>query len=527
MNTNTPEMSEYQFRDLIKFFNDKFEESDKPQQVWSANTVANIPLIKNGNSIWTTKNMFQGEKEKCIVIVGASPKGKEDIKFLKELDDRFILIVVNSALKMVLREGIKPHYVIMVDGYDLHMTQHLDIDNGEYPFTSKDLTLITTNASSPKAIKKWKGPIIWAPYYSIDLPLRPKIRRLLGRKSPSGGNAFSYAASMAYDVWDARMFIYIGNELCYDDKYYADKRSKWEKKDTYHFKVIDVLGRERYTNIPLYQYKVWMEKMIGELPHCVFIDTSDGLLGTSAPSVLHMTVPQAIEEVKKAFDLRYNTDTDWHKKEKSRYDLAYKIGGYCPYHGHNMWKKLFKLIDFTKMKTAIDIGCGFGQGVAMCRNKGVEAYGIDISTSLEPYWDMGNITKFCKVASADDIPFEDEKFDLVFSADMLEHIPEESIPKVFSEMYRVGRRDFVFEICTIPAVTKFAIDGSEPHLCVKDMDWWIDRIKESGVKIHKTVLSVDQTHLTVVGSKGGKNGSSLPRNSVFFQHRQKMQPGAY
>lgn len=519
MNTSTPEMNEYQFRDMIHFFNKKFEEGD-PQAAWTKATQINLPRIKKENGIRTTRNQFQGEKEKCIVIVGASPKAKEDVKFLKELDDKFVLVVVNSALKMVLKEGVKPDYVIMIDSYDPHMVSHLDIDNGEYPYTSKDLTLITTNASSYKAIAKWKGPILWCPYYSIDPFLRPQIRKMLGRKIPAGGNSFSFAASLAYDVWDARMFIFVGNELCYDDHYYADKRSKWEKRNIVHFKVNDVKGRERYTNIPLYQYKMWMEKMMGELPHCVFIDTSDGILGTNAPGLSHMGLPDAIREVKSAFALRYNTDMDWRSREKIKYDIAYNVGGYCPYHGKDMWKRLFKLVDFGKLKTALDVGCGFGQGIAMCRNKGIEAYGCDISSGLTPYWGMANIVPFCRVASADQIPFEDGKFDLVVCVDVLEHIPEEAVSASFAEMARVGKMDFVYEICTIPAVTKFAVGHGEPHICVKPLDWWVEKVRESGLNIHQKVMSSDQTHVTIIASKGGKDGGPPPRKSVFHKEQE-------
>ena len=495
-------MNEYQFRNTVQFLNDKFEESN-PREWWSEQTRRNLPLITKDKSAWNFIDLYTGENEKVIVIVGASPSLKDNIEYLKQLDDKYIIMVSNSAAKILLDNGIKPHYVISIDAADIIAKRDLDFD-------TSGMTLITSNASSNKVVKKWKGDIIWASCYAIESSLKPKVRRLLGRRVPMGGNTSSFATSLAYEVFGARMFIFVGNEYCYDEQYYCHRRSQWEKKSVTHFRCKDVLGRERFTNIPLYQYKMWIEKMITEVPFCTFIDTSYGILGTDCEKLKIMDLPDAMRFIDSAFGAKEAAKTDWRLREQLRYDMEYAGGSYNPTQGRKVWESLFRRCDASKIKTALDVGCGFGQGVAICRNKGIEAWGIDISRGLAPYWQMGNITQFCKVSSADNIPFPDNYFDLVVSVDVLEHIPEEGIDDVLEEIYRVGNSDFLLAICIIPAVSKMH-DGSEPHVLLKPIDWWRDKLNDIGFIAQQFSLSESQTHLILAATKHEEKPMLLKR----------------
>lgn len=486
-------MNEYQYFDTIKWLNDKFEESG-PRERWSECTRLNLPLIDKKMSVHKFKDIYFGEKEKVIVVVGASPRLNEDVEYLKKLDDKYVIMVSNSAAKFLVDNGIKPHYVVSIDADDIIATRDLDFD-------TSDLTLITTNASSPEVIKRWKGKILWSSCYSIDPELKPAVRQLLGKRVLLGGNTSTFATSLAFDIFGARIFIFVANEYCYDDQYYAHRRSKWEEENVTHFRTKDVLGRDRLTNFPLYQYKIWLEKMVDQLTFCTFIDTSFGMLGTDCQRLRSMKFPEAIDFVNESFRIKELAKTDWHVREKLRYDAEYSYRTYQPNHGKKAWRWILSKRDHSRIKTALDVGCGFGQGVAMSRNKGMETYGVDISDSLTPYWEMGNIVPFCRVCSADSLPFDDGKFDLVVSFDVLEHIPEEGIDDVLREMYRVGRNDFLFSICIIPAISKMS-DGSEPHVLIRPIEWWREKLESIGFHSHFTVLSIAQTHIVVHLTKG-------------------------
>ena len=84
-----------------------------------------------------------------------------------------------------------------------------------------------------------------------------------------------------------------------------------------------------------------------------------------------------------------------------------------------------------------DIGCGSGRIAAEIARIGEPVVGIDV--------DPGRIVQFSEVdadthgicASATDIPFPDERFELVNSYTVYEHIPERIIHRYLRELYRI------------------------------------------------------------------------------------------
>jgi len=526
-------MNMHQFKQSVQFFNDMHDKYGNPTEMWSENTKRNLPRIHRDRSIWRFEGLLEGEKEKAVVLIGASPSLKENIEKLKALDDNFITIVANSALKFLLENGIKPDYVIAIDGDKGNLVGHLDYYLGQTGDLERhlncdndDLTLISSNATAPEAVDVWKGDVYWLPYYAIDKDLKKKVRRRLGKTVPCGGNTMTTAAAMAYMVFGARTIIFVGNEYCYDEQYYVDKDSKWEDPRIMHFKVFDSRGRKRYTNIPLHCYAQWLEKMAIDGYDCNMIDTSFGILGTNDSKIIAMDLSEAIEKVKESFRKKELAKTDWRAREQLRYNAAYQTGDYLADNGRLIWNQIFDIYDLSKIKTVLDVGCGLGAGVAMCRNEGIEAYGIDIAEPAREYWDMANISQFCQIASADEMPFPDNRFDFVICTEVMEHIPEEGVLDVLKEIYRVGRNTFVLTICLKPAVYKMPHDGSEPHICIKSVEWWYKKIEEAGFNVILPTLARSQVNLIIIAMKGENDEGILSSNDMFLQPKRTMHsPG--
>lgn len=79
-------------------------------------------------------------------------------------------------------------------------------------------------------------------------------------------------------------------------------------------------------------------------------------------------------------------------------------------------KALRQALGTLNISTAIDVGCGLGHTLAVFKNLGIEALGIDVSPAA---------VKICKShgLNAEQKKIEDvnEKYDLVFSDGLLEH----------------------------------------------------------------------------------------------------------
>jgi ubiquinone/menaquinone biosynthesis C-methylase UbiE len=97
------------------------------------------------------------------------------------------------------------------------------------------------------------------------------------------------------------------------------------------------------------------------------------------------------------------------------------------------------LHDIVQDQVTLEIGCGAGDFSNHLAKLGAHVTGIDFSpTAVEIAGSKAKAqslpTKFL-VADAQHLPFENETFDLIFSCECLEHIPN---PKLaLSEMYRV------------------------------------------------------------------------------------------
>lgn len=517
-------MNTAQFRQTINFFNDMHMEKGEPQEMWSDNTRRNIPRIKKKDSVYSHVGIFDGDSEKAVVLVGASPSLRDDVEKLKELDENFVIIVANSALKFLLEHDVKPEYVIAIDGDKSNLVGHLDCEN-------RDMTLITSNAVAPEIFDVWDGKVIWTPYYSIDKKLKSKVRYRLGRKISVGGNAMTTAAVVSYSIFHANTLIFVGNECCYDEQYYVDKKSMWEDGDKMVFKVYDSKGRERYTNVPLHLYAQWLEKMAHEAPEGNLIDTSFGLLGAEKGSSFHVVeLSDIIKQVKDSFEMKKLAKDDWRIRERLRYDKAWLTKEYIPKVGGKNWISILKKFNFSKVKTALDVGCGIGEAVKMMRKIGIEAEGIDISQYALPVWEKNEVDKYCYVCSADEMPFPDNKYDFVSCTDVMEHIPEEGVQDVLKEIYRVGNNSFLFIISLISAVHKLP-DGSEPHVCVKSEHWWFDELEKAGFHVGDSHVSHDAEKgdekfaVIFFAIKGEKNDSIMSINDLYLQQEGIVHPG--
>jgi len=291
-------MNIHQWRTQIKSFNKQFEKHTDIREQWDENIKENFPRFKKEMSIWNLEWLFY-KQEKAVVLVGSSPRLAKDVEKLKELDDRFCIICANSSLKYLIRHGVIPDYCICIDSDHIDIPQHIDIDRD-------DITLLASTVIYGKALDKWKGPVYFLPYYSVDKEMKKKVRRKLGKGVPSGGNSITEAMYIGTIIFGARTVIFVANEYCFDSvkDYYADKQAAKQEKMGIIYPILDILQRNRWTQPAHYIYSQWTEKICADLsPPGFFIDTSFGILGKEKGSVINiMELSEAIEKVKKAFD---------------------------------------------------------------------------------------------------------------------------------------------------------------------------------------------------------------------------------
>lgn len=188
-------------------------------------------------------------------------------------------------------------------------------------------------------------------------------------------------------------------------------------------------------------------------------------------------------------------------KEIEKYDIAYADESYGS-RGANMGLHyIVNLCDSIKFKSVLDVGCGPGWCVTEFLKRKYITRGVEPCEYLHKHELRVlaglDIVKKCK---ADKLPFNAETFDLVFSTDVLEHIPEEESKKAIREMIRVSKK-YIF--CTISFIKAVCFPKLKLHCNLHPHDWWAKEFERYRVKKVKI-----ETPLYLTVKARNKNRSS-------------------
>lgn len=116
------------------------------------------------------------------------------------------------------------------------------------------------------------------------------------------------------------------------------------------------------------------------------------------------------------------------------FDIEYYRGIWAGVHRHDYCEDLANLLvrKYGQCRL-LDVGTGCGYLVKKLREKGCDAMGVDLSKFAVAN-SHGNVLE----ASVLDLPFQDKRFDVVYSQGLWENILESDVDQAWSECLRVG-----------------------------------------------------------------------------------------
>lgn len=101
----------------------------------------------------------------------------------------------------------------------------------------------------------------------------------------------------------------------------------------------------------------------------------------------------------------------------------------------NYWTQIHEVLEFNP-ESVLEVGVGSKTVYNILKKQVSKIIGLDINTSLEP--DI--------VGSVEKIPLQDTSVDVTLAAEILEHLPFESLEGCIKEIYRVSRKGAVISL---------------------------------------------------------------------------------
>ncbi len=149
-----------------------------------------------------------------------------------------------------------------------------------------------------------------------------------------------------------------------------------------------------------------------------------------------------IEEVLEMKDAKEKSVSAFNRQSKT-YDRDIKGE-----HARKLYPKLLNVLSTINYSSALDLGCGTGEVMKLILDADPSKLlnGIDLSDHMLEMAKrkLGDRVKLT-LGDSEDLPFDDETFDLVYCNDSFHHYPNPI--KVFSEVARVLRSGGCFLIC--------------------------------------------------------------------------------
>lgn len=264
------------------------------QNEFAMNFFQNLWECLNGYSMDTLKcrmkQKFEVEKYPAIVV-SAGPSLDKNIHELKKAKNRAYIIVVDTALKAVLRAGIIPDIAVTVDPH-----KPLVLFEDE---RIAELPMLVCLSSNTEVLHKHKGKKIF--FGESESYLADICKKYKKELSPleSGGSVANNAFSLAKYLGFQKIFL-VGQDLAYPDQkghtsaaYDDEQKNRIDVTENKYIEVEDIYGGKVWTEGNMDAYRMWFETQIVRYSELHVIDATEG--GAKIHGTEIMTLREAIQ----------------------------------------------------------------------------------------------------------------------------------------------------------------------------------------------------------------------------------------
>ncbi len=225
-------------RGLLGYYRGSFGALAVFKNMWQENSMDNIVTVAAQPGIKDLRGIF---KDIPAIIVSAGPSLVDDLDVLREAKGRIPIFCVGTAYKALIRGGIRPDFVVVVDAKEKVIEQIEGVD-------TKDVYLFAADFVNHQVVEMFYPRVFF--FSSPDNPfsmLLPASQRRKGKVYPGGSvahAAIDIAVKMGFNP-----IIMIGQDLSYRDNRTHAEGTIYENK------------RVRYSNDKEFKEKgfVWLK----------------------------------------------------------------------------------------------------------------------------------------------------------------------------------------------------------------------------------------------------------------------------
>ncbi|MCR5418309.1 MAG: DUF115 domain-containing protein [Lachnospiraceae bacterium] len=199
-----------------------------------------------------------------VIIVAAGPSLSKNVKELKAVGDKALLVVVSRAAEMVVENGVRPHLTAVADS--LVGEEYLAFDK------NRELLLLMNTKGEMNQQKSYSGKLI---YESVNPALFPVSRYTrLVYNYPNGGsvatNAFGLFVTAGF-----KTVILVGQDLAYSNEGFSHINGEREESSSDQL-VEGIDGQMIETRGDWMFFLKNNEQIISMCPETTVIDATEG-----------------------------------------------------------------------------------------------------------------------------------------------------------------------------------------------------------------------------------------------------------
>lgn len=200
-------------------------------------SVLNAAWMIEGTKLQSLQELLYGRP---LVIVAAGPSLDKNLHLLKGMEDRVLIVSVETVLRKLLRLGIPPHFVVSLERgfevYDKHLVDVVD----HYRDELRDVVMVSQAVCVNLVAGRWPGPVAIVGKKGLLADHRFLTETMNVPRMESGASAAHMGLGLA-ELFRSSSVALIGQDLAYaDDGRSHVSDTAWESEG------VDIENKERF-----------------------------------------------------------------------------------------------------------------------------------------------------------------------------------------------------------------------------------------------------------------------------------------